>query len=602
MLKNNSISTIVENIKNTLQAQEYKDILQFAVEDVDLSGDVSAPKSRVDLDNAPHLIEPLQASILSAGRKEIAFCAPEQCGKSLLLNISLLHSCCYNRLQCLVLYPSLELAVETARTKFLPLFRGIKKFKNDLENPFAIRSDRMLLPNACIYWQGAGSPVVSRSVKAIYLDEVAVWEHPPRINNVLEAKKRTRSYDDCLIFLCSTPKYKDDPFWREWLLGSQGVFTLQCQQCGKHTIPSSDVHNLQFNTEYSEELQQYVVIPGSERLICPDCHYEHSEEFREKMIKNGKYIHLFPSRLQHFPSFRCGVLASLLPVHSWGEVANQQLSAGRSSTLEEQISFDNSIRGLPYQERKRSVDSEITLKHHYYSSEELPVDDIVCTFLTADTQDAFSVVGVFAMTKQKNIYLLDIQRPRFLFLKEDEKKIIDTENRQNEKPPEVTVLDMLNREYHGFKPLALLVDMRGHRTEEIKNFSKKQRNILLYAGTSLKFEKWQISKNNAKIFLCDARKYQAELIFNLYFSKNKKSNYLYLPDNISEKDIAEIIEIQPDKTKRNGHNYENWEASGVHDGFDILKMAFCFKDIAEKIYKKHLANLDDLSKKNKVKK
>jgi len=57
------------------------------------------------------------------------------------------------------------------------------------------------------------------------------------------------------------------------------------------------------------------------------------------------------------------------------------------------------------------------------------------------------------------------------------------------------------------------------------------------------------------LFLCDAKKFQAELIFMLYFQQSKESNYLFLPESISEKDIAEITSFQPDAEKRNGNLY-----------------------------------------------
>jgi len=45
------------------------------------------------------------------------------------------------------------------------------------------------------------------------------------------------------------------------------------------------------------------------------------------------------------------------------------------------------------------------------------------------------VLGVFAFTKQDNLYLLELARPRFLFLDDEERKIIDAENKRNGKPP-----------------------------------------------------------------------------------------------------------------------------------------------------------------------
>ena len=48
-LNNDNTSLLSESMIEFFNVQEYKDILQFAVEDVDLSDDVSSDKSRVDL-------------------------------------------------------------------------------------------------------------------------------------------------------------------------------------------------------------------------------------------------------------------------------------------------------------------------------------------------------------------------------------------------------------------------------------------------------------------------------------------------------------------------------------------------------------------------
>jgi hypothetical protein len=60
-------------------------------------------------------------------------------------------------------------------------------------------------------------------------------------------------------------------------------------------------------------------------------------------------------------------------VHSWSNIADIQLSSGKTATLEDYISFDNSIRGLPYQQREYNKQDETALSKHYYSPEELPV-------------------------------------------------------------------------------------------------------------------------------------------------------------------------------------------------------------------------------------
>lgn len=67
------------------------------------------------------------------------------------------------------------------------------------------------------------------------------------------------------------------------------------------------------------------------------------------MIKEGGYIHSVPEKVKAYPTFQAGVLASLLNVHEWGNIANTQLASGKQASLEDYISYDNSIRGLPYQ-------------------------------------------------------------------------------------------------------------------------------------------------------------------------------------------------------------------------------------------------------------
>jgi hypothetical protein len=90
----------------------------------------------------------------------------------------------------------------------------MKQFKEEIEKPFAIRSDRLKLSNALIYWQGAGSKIVSKSAKLVLADEAAIFETPNNVNNLNELKKRTRSYQECLQLFVSTPRYKEDNYWR----------------------------------------------------------------------------------------------------------------------------------------------------------------------------------------------------------------------------------------------------------------------------------------------------------------------------------------------------------------------------------------------------
>lgn len=586
--KQNNVELLSDSMVQFFNIQDYKDILQFALQDVDLSDDVSASKSKVDLQNYPYLVQPLSNCSIEYGiRKQICVAFPQQMGKTMLQMIAILYNTVYNNLQAIICYPSLDLAVETSTVKFIPLFKKIKQFEQEIEKPFAIRSDRLKLSNAIIYWQGAGTKVVSKSSKLVLGDECAVWDTPHEINNINELKKRTRSYNECLQLFVSTPHYKQDYFWREWLNGSQAFYYLRCCNCGQLTMRSADIHNLQFQTVYNQELKQYVAVRGSQRLICPNCKYEHEQKFKEQLIKQGKYIHKFEDRKKEYPTYQAGVLASLLNVHSWSNIADIQLSSGKQATLQDYISFDNSIRGLPYQERDYNKQDETALSKHFYKPGEIPVDQLEALYIVADTQDTFSPYGVFALDTADNIWCIRLGRLRYLWLEDEERKIIDAENKRNGKQPQTTLLDLLDKQWFGLKPLCLMVDMRGHRTQEIKNFSKMRKNIIMYGGTNLKYDKFKPSQNIHKLFLCDAKSYTAKLIFNLYFQQNRQANYIYLPQNITEQDLAQITSFQPDNTKRNGNLYQNWTPGDkIHDMADVLRMCYCAVDISAKIFRK----------------
>lgn len=583
-LKQTSTETLVEGMADFFDIMEWKDIISFVNEDVDLSGDVSASKDKVDFVHAPHLVEPLRACTIEEGvRKQVVCAWIDQSGKSLLEQLSILYNLCYNSLQSLLVFPSLDLAVESTQTKLIPLLKKVPQLKADLEKPFAIRSDRIKLSNGLAYVQGAGVKIVSRSCKLVLADETAIWQSPPGCDNVKELQKRTRSYNECLQIFVSTPSFKENPFWNEFLNGSQGYWTLKCRKCGELTMRSCDLHNLQFETVYSEELRCYVPVYGSCRLVCPKCKHEHTEDDRNWCIEHGAYVHVFPDRVETRPSFQFGALGSELSVHNWDTLAEVILRSGKTAELEDYISLDNSYKGLPYTERSYNAQDETALSKLSYT--DLPKDDVEAVYLACDTQDAFSVLGRFALTRNNEVYLIDINRPRYMWLDEDERRIINQENRRNGKPPEKTVLDYLDEEVCGMRPLMCLIDRQGHRQEEVSNFSRMRKNIIMYSGTSLKYDSFKPSENVPKMFLFNEKTFRSELIFKLYFDK---AHLLRLPKNLSEDDIAEITCVQPDKEKRNGSLYENWEPlhDEVHDAFDVLKMGLCAIKMSPTIYRK----------------
>lgn len=180
----------------------------------------------------------------------------------------------------------------------------------------------------------------------------------------------------------------------------------------------------------------------------------------------GGYIHKNLHKIHSFPTFQVGALASQLPSLCWEKIALAKLELCNSNEIEDQITFDNSIRGLPFKEREVVVEEFDSLYIHQWDELEKPsIENIEMIFLVADTQDDRSVVGVFAYDVNDNLYLIEAKELQYLFITESERKIENEKRLANNLPPIETVEDMLNRSYLnkndiGITPTFCLIDRR----------------------------------------------------------------------------------------------------------------------------------------------
>lgn len=232
--------------------------------------------------------------------------------------------------QSIIVYPSDNLASETNLTKIQPLMKYIPQLKKELDKPRSYRSDRYKFSTCVSYFQGAGSKLVSKSCQVAIGDEVDQWPVLGRLDNVSDLKKRTRSYDASIMFLVCTPTEVNGKIWKSFLKSSQGYWHLRCQNCGQLSIRSCDIHNLQFQSVYDEQLKEHLVKPQTIRLVCPLCSHEHVQSQKGQMNRNGGYIHKIPERIIEAPGFQVGALASQLPALSWKVIAQAQLQARKT--------------------------------------------------------------------------------------------------------------------------------------------------------------------------------------------------------------------------------------------------------------------------------
>lgn len=435
------------------------------------------------------------------------------------------------------------------------------------------------------YFQGAGTKIVSKSCKIVVADEVDAWptEHP---KNYLDLCKRTRSYNACMEFFVCSPTTKNGVIWQDFLKGSQGYYTLRCLGCGELTMRSCDIHNLQFESDYRDELKTYVVKKGTERLVCPICGFEHTEEMKRDMITRGEYVHKVPELVKERPSFQVGALASQLPALSWSEIAAQQLEAGKSADMDLQMTFDNSWRGLPFTPRAVSKDEIQQLRDAHVWRTAPSLKDTELVYITSDTMDNYSRYAVWAWTVNDHICLLEDGEVPYIELTPDKRASMNEELKSEGKPPVVTLEDILDKDFLkedgvGIKATFIVIDQGGHKTSEVAHFAKMHKNVIMQKGTSMTSMNWKLSENQDGLVLTNEKFWKSTAIYYLYAQKNKQENFLYFNPSISEEALAELKDVVPDNTSKWGNEYSNWiSKTGVDHLFDCLKYCYFAREFA----------------------
>jgi hypothetical protein len=120
---------------------------------------------------------------------------------------------------------------------------------------------------------------------------------------------------------------------------------------------------------------------------------------------------------------------------------------------------------LPYKRRAVSIEDINNLKSHIGKPPK--PEDVEFIFATADTQDLFSPAGMWAVDRYDNLHLLETKDFEFIDLPPDEREKIDARKKANNEPPAACLADWLSYCWHGFSPLFMVVDRKGHRTAEV---------------------------------------------------------------------------------------------------------------------------------------
>jgi hypothetical protein len=533
------------------------------VKNLDLSRLTGVPGARFSLDDYPHLRAPLREFDYRGTRKVLTCVGPEQTGKTMLELAGFVWTRRILPTGALIIYPDDGLARQIDQTKMRPLLEADPVLGPQLLKRTTTGGGSYRFSDSITYYIGSGSPITSLSVPLVFCDELDTWlQFEGQESPLTGADKRTRSFDEALRVEVCTPRglESESLIWEEFQKSSQGFFYLRCLSCGKLTMRSCDVHNLQWELNEEDRL-----IPESIRLICPDCRHEHTEEDKTAMIRSGDYIHRYPDALSTHPGYQWGALVSLKKSLDWPTIARAQLSAGGTGKYKDQLYFYNSIRGLPLRQGGVPGKREATLRK-------------LCVPPPAKLAQKW--IGV------------DVQADRLYYVVRGLDQTGSTHLLAAGQAETWDALDAVIRR-HGVNYGIL---DSGYRTKEVYSFLKSRQYLLAYKGNPHIGVAWKVSEESKRLILANPERYKVELLDALYerlsrWQKEAKAaerlhrpapprrNFVYLSENPDREYLDMLLDVSPNNKVKGGHAFDKWaSASGNDHYFDAEKMLLVFRD------------------------
>lgn len=513
----------------------------------------------------------------------ITLCQSQRTGKSTIWRMALLKRFADGNCSALIAYPSMDLSIKQNTDAVKPLLTMIPEVKADLAVRGNVKIDSYHSPStsSVAYFMGMGSPVLSVTAGFLVADEVDFVQ----LSNSAEDEKNTsqlkniwlrgQTFPDRLMITVSSPTQYTAPIWDEFKKSSRGYWHLRCVHCGQYIIGNKlafwDDKNQRFAGLQWQKSESGNIVPDSIRYICPYCGYEHVEEEAKAMNEQGKFIHEKPDHWHQ--GFQVGALGNPW-LWSWMEIAQAQEEA--HDTTDNNKFLHNSVLGMPFKyvkEGDASVSVEEANKRRIIDYPDDLASKLCIVTAGVDQQKSeisdtkYFCSAVHGWDEQGNCYLLSA----------------GTDNSLSE------VEARINATYYGHKVAICLIDQGGFSTvDDLDPFVESHANCLYYKGTSAKSidnKDFLLSKNQHKLFLCNAVGYQVKLL-DLLYSPARPSGYRwYFPKDVNPEYVKQINNVQPNTRMgkdENGWQYSEWASFGNsrRDFFDSSKMALAAMEIA----------------------
>lgn len=536
----------------------------------------------------PFQIKPIESQV-TPGVFLSVFTSPEQFGKSFTWKTALAYDIQYCNGQFLIVYENKDKAKSINEDEFDPIIRAVPELAFQLESGQGkMTKSAYHMRDNITEFLGMGADITSKPYRKIKADEIdtAPGTRQQRIaqfENLWKRGRRWRGQGLGNVACISSIKGDEDEsvIYYIFKMTDMGVYHLRCLNCGDLTINSTVVDGRpnaagDFIGGLKWQSENYIVIPQSIRVQCPECEALHTPDESREMVHYGDYISKHPEIVDK-RGFMAGGLCSYQRENghwlatSYTELAQKRLDASHTNEDKVITAYWNSFAGVPRPKGGNVEEREAVVKKHCHT---IPNDAILAVIGAADTQESpFGWYWIIrGVDQQFNTYLLDCG-----FVQDRD-----------------ALAKIFTAQYCGMRPVLAIIDQGGTNAEDVKWLARRYSHIYQYKGSSRPSTLWVKSKSSdqRKLILCDATRLQIMLLRSIYGDGDdtrdvnsddaRANNYWSLPpfetlphdDDPAMDYITNIINVRDLGQSRDSDNRGKWDCGKTErrDYFDCEKM------------------------------
>lgn len=400
-------------------------------------------------------------AVSDAKNHTIVVMSSAQVGKTSILENIIGFYVHYEPAPIMVLQPTLEMAQAFSKDRLEPMFRDTQVL-NHLYSGKKKSNNTILhkkFNGGHITMAGANSPasLASRPIKVLLADEVDRYPESAGDEGdpVNLAKKRTTTFWDKKIFLCSTPTIKDaSRIEFAYEESDKRRFYVPCPECGEYQVLRWE------NVKWEENK------PDSVLYFCEKCGCGLNDGQRWSAISKGKWIAENP-KVKAIAGFHLSELYS--PWVKLEEMVRNFLEAKKTpQTLK---TFINTSLGETWEDESEKLEYNELLKRREEYEKRVP-DGVLILTAGVDTQDDRLEIEIVGWGRDYESWSID-----YFIIEGD-----PANNKTWEKLDEI-----IENDFDGKKIKSVCVDTGGHKTKFVYRYvsTKRFKNIFAIKGSSV---------------------------------------------------------------------------------------------------------------------